>query len=72
MKTYTGLTGREICELIKKNDLMDIPIWNPDDNIEYATLWFIIKDATDEDLFYHIVNVNVVSGNVEHFKGIIS
>lgn len=66
MKTYTGLTGREICELIEKNDLMDIPIWNPDDNISYATIFFIIKDSTNEDPSYHVVNVNVVDGNVEH------
>lgn len=69
MKTYTGLTGREICDLIEKNDLMDIPIWNPDDNIGYATLCFIVKDATDEDPSYHTVNVNVVDGNVNHIKG---
>lgn len=72
MGTYTGLTGREICEILKENDLMDIPIWNPDDNIEYATLFFIIKDATDEDPFYHVVKMNVVDGNVEHIRDIVS
>ena len=72
MKKYTGLTGREICELIKKSDLMDIPVWDPDDNEAYNTLSFIIKDATDEDPWYHIVNLNVVSGNVEHIKDIVS
>lgn len=69
MKTCTGLTGREICDLIKKNDLMDVPIWNPDCSMEWATLYFIIKDATDEDPSYHTVDVNVVDGNVKHIRG---
>lgn len=67
MRKERGLTGREICKLIENNSLMDVPIWNPDDSIEYATLQFIIKDSTDEDPWYHIVNCNVVTGEVEHY-----
>lgn len=67
MRKECGLTGREICKLIENNDLMDIPIWNPDDNMVYATLQFIIKERTDEDSQSHIVNCNVVTGEVEHY-----
>ena len=67
MRKERGLTGREICKLIEENNLMDIPIWNPDDNVVYATLQFIIKERTDEDPQSHIVNCNVVTGEVEHY-----